>query len=153
MTQPQGAPVSAMRASKPRRRQLEHLGTNTAAIVIATLFALVCGAFIVRDADRAPDLTIDNPTSYDVRVEVSDGARSEWTALGTARQFCNLAIDAPVDQGDTWSFRFHAQGVASHDIVIDRHALEQSGWRVTIGADLAQQWEQQSVPHPPQQNC
>ena len=99
LTQPTGAPVSAYGDTRRYTRMRERLQTNGAAIVVATVFALLCALLLFDDPGRAPTLTIDNPTAFDVRVEVSDANRAEWTVLTSARQQCGAAVEAPIDRG------------------------------------------------------
>jgi hypothetical protein len=153
LTQPTGAPVSASRALKRRTRWLEHLQTNGAAIVVAALVALIAGAFAFDDPAHVPQLTIDNPTAYDIRVEVSDDARAGWTALTNARQHCSAIVDEAIDRGAMWTFRLHAQGLAVDEITVDRSVLERDGWHFTIPPSIAQDWDAAGVPHPPRQSC
>jgi hypothetical protein len=153
LTQPTGAPVSAQRKPRRRFRFLEHLQTNTAAIVVATLFALLCGSLLFHDPARLPALTIDNPSRYDVKVDVSGDNGSTWTVLTTARQSCAATVESPVDRGDRWLFRVRAQGLVSSEIAVDRSDLERGNWHFAVPADIAQQWETSGVPHPPRQSC
>ncbi len=116
LTQPTGAPVSAYGDARRNTRLRERLQTNGAAIVVATVFALLCALLLFDDPGRAPTLTIDNPTAFDVRVEVSDANRAEWTVLTSARQQCGATVEAPIDHGGTWVFRLQTQGLAAEEI-------------------------------------
>jgi hypothetical protein len=138
----------------PRRLRLaEWLQTNTAAIVVAALLALGASALIIHDPARVNTVTIDNPTSYDVRVEASDGNGSGWTALGTARQQCASTIELPIDQGGTWVFRMSAQGAPTEEVAVDRSALEGTGWRFEITPTVGDAWKAAGVPQPPRLSC
>jgi hypothetical protein len=153
LTHPTGAPVSAYGDARRHTRLRERLQTNGAAIAVAAVFALLCALFLFDDPGRAPTLTIDNPTAFDIRVEVSDAGRAEWTVLTSARQQCAASVEAPVDRGQTWVFRLRTQGLASEEIAVDRADLERVGWHFAIPVALAQQWEAAGVPHPPRQSC
>jgi len=121
--------------------------------MLAALFALLTATFLFDDPGRAPTLTIDNATRYDIRVEVSDPTRSAWTVLTSARQQCAASVESPIDRGETWVFRLHAQGIASEDIPVDRADLEQANWHFAIPPAIAQQWQAEGVPLPPRQSC
>jgi hypothetical protein len=153
LTQPTGAPVSAYRTTHKRFRLRQLLQTNAAAIVVATVLAVVCGARLFDDPGRVSSITIDNPTAYDVRVDVSDAARADWTVLTSARQQCSASVESPIDRGDTWVFRLRAQGLAVDEITVSRADLENANWHFTIPVAVAQQWEANGVPHPPRQAC
>ncbi len=152
MTHPTGVPVSSFRA--PRRFRLgERLQTNTAAIVVAALVALGASALLIHDPSRVKTITIDNPTSYDVRVEASNGSGTEWTALGTAGQQCAATIELPTDQGGTWTFRMTAQGAPTEEVAVNRADLERAGWHFAIPQAVADAWKSAGFPQPPRQSC
>jgi len=127
--------------------------TNGAAIIVAAVFALVCGGLLFRDPGRVPALTIDNPTAYDVRVDVRGEGTDAWTVLTSARQHCAASVESSIDHGDQWVFRLRAQGRASAEIAVSRSELERSNWHVAVPATVAQEWEEAGVPHPPRQSC
>jgi hypothetical protein len=120
---------------------------------VASLVALLCGTLLIDDPARLPALTIDNPTPYDVKVDVSGDNGSSWTVLTTARQNCAATVESPVDRGDRWLFRMRAQGLVASEIAVGRSDIERLNWRTAVPADLAQQWEASGVPHPPRQSC
>jgi hypothetical protein len=120
---------------------------------VATLFALLCGNFLFNDPARVPAVTIDNPTPYDVKVDVSGDNGSSWTVLTTARQNCAANVESTVDRGSRWLFRVRAQGLVASEIVADRSDLERANWHFAIPADLGKRWESSGVPHPPRQSC
>jgi len=153
LTQPTGAPVSAYRTTHKRLHLRQLLQTNAAAIVVATVLAIVCGALLFDDPGRAPTVTIENPTAYDIRVDVSDAARADWMVLTSARQQCSASVESPIDRGETWVFRLRAQGHAVEEIAVSRSDIEHANWHFTIPAAIAQQWETNGVPHPPRQAC
>jgi hypothetical protein len=120
---------------------------------MAAVFALLCGLLLFNDPGRAPTLTIDNPTPYDIRVEVSDTNRAEWTVLGLARQQCAASIESPIDRGGRWVFRLRTQGLVSQEIAVERADLERANWHFEVPTAMAQQWEANGIPHPPRQSC
>jgi len=153
LTQPTGAPVSAYQKTGVRFRLRERLQTNGAAIIVATVFALVCGGLLFNDPGRVPALTIDNPTPYDIRVDVRSGDSNSWTVLTSARQHCAASVESSIDRGDRWVFRLRAQGRAAAEIEVSRSDLERANWHFAIPAALAQDWEAGGLPHPPRQSC
>jgi hypothetical protein len=134
-------------------RLAERLQTNTAAIVVAALVALLASALIIHDPSRVKTITIDNPTSYDVRVEASGGGGSGWTVLGTARQQCGSTIELPIDQGGKWVFRMSAQGAQTVEVSTDRSALDRTGWHFEIPPSVGDAWKAAGVPQPPRESC
>jgi hypothetical protein len=108
---------------------------------------------MIHDPSRVNTITIDNPTSFDVRVQASDGSGSGWTVLGSARQQCASTIELPIDQGATWVFRMSAQGGQPQEVAVDRSALERTGWHFEIPPTVGDSWKTAGVPQPPRQSC
>jgi hypothetical protein len=153
LTQPTGAPVSTHQKTGMRFRLRERLQTNGAAIIVAAVFALLCGGLLFRDPGRVPALTIDNPTPYDVRVDVRGADADGWTVLTSARQHCAASVESSIDRGDQWVFRLRAQGRAAAEVTVSRSDLERANWHFAVPSTVAQEWEAGGVPHPPRMSC
>ena len=153
LTQPTGAPVSTYRKTRDRFRLRERLQTNGAAILLATVFALMCSSLLFDDPGRVPTLTVDNPTPYDVRVDVRGDDTDGWTVLTSVRQHCATSVESSIDRGARWVFRLRAQGRALAEFTISRSELEQARWHFTVPATVGDDWEAGGIPHPPRQSC
>jgi hypothetical protein len=153
LTQPTGVPVSEYQKTGLRFRLRERLQTNGAAIIVATVFALLCGSLLVDDPGRIAALTIDNPTPYDIRVDVRGDEADGWTVLTSARQHCAAFVESSIDHGERWVFRLRAQDRATAEIAVSRSDLERANWHFAVPATVAQQWEAGGIPHPPRQSC
>lgn len=111
---------------------------RSAGTVLALVFAVAAGlaaeAMALR-AIRSPSfvrqVTVDNPTVYNLEVDVSDGRRG-WVGLGAiAREETQTFLEV-IDHGDTWVFRFAYAGVDGGQVTVRREELARSRWRVRV---------------------
>ncbi|MGH8972511.1 MAG: hypothetical protein ACRD0C_04840 [Acidimicrobiia bacterium] len=98
-----------------------------------------------------PDrLTVENPGTHNVEVDVGDAERDRWLGLGTATRKASRTFESVIDQGDIWVFRFRYGGVDGGEVVVSRDDLEGNGWRVRVpeqvGTRLTQAGLGPSVP-------
>ena len=77
----------------------------------------VAGVLLVSQLLAAPHfvprLTFENPTRYELLVEVSDGHGDGWSPLGTVDRRGPTSVEQVYDVGDVWQFRLSAQSVDS----------------------------------------
>ena len=82
-------------------------------------------------------LTFQNPTPYQLLVEVSNGHGDGWLPLGTVDRTASTQFGEVYDVGDDWQFRVWAQGESAGRLPrVTRSQLEQSGWRVQIPREI-----------------
>jgi hypothetical protein len=122
---------------------------DAVAIVIAIAAVLVAGTVLLDEPARIDHLTVANPTPYDVSVAVAPDAGGSWLPfaavdVGTTREFRDV-----LDQGDTWVFRFRAQGQAAGDLSVSRADLAAAGWEITVPKAVVTQLRQLDVPPSP----
>ena len=93
-------------------RLRERLQTNGAAIVVATVFALLCALLLFDDPGRAPDRsrsTTRQPTTFASRSVTPTAPSGRcWDRL--AEHCAADGRSQPIDQGRHWVFRLQAQG-------------------------------------------
>lgn len=77
-------------------------------------------------------LTIDNPTAYQLNIELTDGGRHRWFDLGAVGPERNKTVQEVADQGEQWVFRLSYGGMDAGEVVVARSELAPTGWRVTI---------------------
>src|SRR5437660_1305588 len=97
-------------------RLVAHRATVSAAgpaVAAAALFAVV--QRLAHTPSKVERVTIVNPTPYDLEVEVSGADRSTGLTLGAVDREQTKTIEAVIDQGDQWVFRFSR----GHDAVGD----------------------------------
>jgi hypothetical protein len=101
---------TATRPGPRRARWRAVAGSELAVLIVAAAIAAGIG-WVVLDAPPSIDeLAVTNLSEYDITVQVSDGDRDGWTPLATVgRRSTRVVVDV-LDQGDTWVFRFTAQG-------------------------------------------
>ncbi len=110
------------------------VGLFLGAAVLAVLLvapALDDGTFVAR-------LTIDNPTVFDVNVEVADPGREGWLDHGTIDRETQGVLEEVADPGGTWVFRFTYAGVQGGDLIVPRLTLRQDGWRLAIPTEVGE---------------
>lgn len=86
-------------------------------------------------------IPIENPTAYDLAIDVAGADRDEWIPVTIAQSKATTVAEAIIDVGEEWTFRFASQGEQGGELRLTRRELERSGWRVSIparvGDDLA----------------
>ncbi len=127
-------PVDIHTRSVPRPR----LGRGR---VLGLVVALALAAAIVSAAARtvrAPAdvaaLTIDNPTVYQVNVEVSPSGQGGWLDLGAVGRERSKTVEQIADQGERWVFRFSYAGVDAGRVALSRAELAGARWTVHVPA-------------------
>jgi hypothetical protein len=136
--------ATAIRTITPRRSSLPPwLGwVALAAIIVVSGYA---GTRLLQGPDVVRRVTIVNPSKYAVEVEIAGAHRDGWTVLGSTPPGSSSTDDDVVDQGGTWVFRVHAQGVSGGDFALSRAALARSHWRVTIPSAVIDELAAQSI--------
>ena len=97
--------------------------------------------------------SIENPSGYDLRVELSVDDGSGWMPLGVAIQRCTTVFDLVIDLGSTWHIRFHAQGREAGRITVTRADLQRAGWTFQIPASVEAELARGQAPLPPVPGC
>jgi hypothetical protein len=120
------------RGTRARRRLRD---SEVLPFVVAAVAALTFGWVGLRSPTRIDEVSITNPTDYTIAVEVR-GDSGGWLAMSTTRAHDSKAVADVIDQGDTWTFRFRAQGRLGGEVQVDRDALEAAGWELEIPAEV-----------------
>lgn len=121
------------------------------AAVLVALAALVAGVVVLRllagpgFVDR---ISFENPTVYDLHVEVRGGGGDGWLALATSVRQDTAVVEDVVDVGAVWVFRFSAQGTAAGELRVTREELERDGWRVIVPDRVGERLRELAVPAP-----
>ena len=123
-------------------------GSEILPVIAAALLALLVALGLLGDVARIDAISMTNPTSYNVAVQVrgDDGA---WMPMSTARGQATTTVRDVIDQGDSWTFRFTAQGHPAGELHLTRDALEESGWVIEIPSDIEAQLREAGAPTPP----
>lgn len=121
-----------MPTAPPLTRPSARPGTNrvrVAVAVIAGLAAAIALFFVTSSMLAGPervDLTIENPTAFPLRAEVSDASGGSVQGLGPISSESTRDFAGVLDQGETWVFTFSYGDVVAAEITVDR-ARVQSG--------------------------
>ena len=125
------------------------LDSDFTTIVVASVFALSIGGFVLRGSAFVDEVSVTNPSEYDIGVQVSDGDGDGWVAVTTvSRRSTNTTSDV-IDQGEVWVFRFRAQGREGGELRVERRDLEQAGWTVLVPDEVIQHLRDIGAPPPP----
>jgi hypothetical protein len=125
MTPTATRPIPSLDRLRPRRVLVAVL----AAAAVAAVAVAVAPWF--RTDSPVARLTIDNPTVYQVNVEVS-GGDGGWLDLGAVDRQGSKTVEEVTDQGANWVFRFSYGGVDAGEATVARTDLAGAGWRVTV---------------------
>lgn len=142
-----GTTMQPMRPSASRRPRW----SAPVAVVVIAVAGLVLSQLlrVLEVPSHVERVLFENPTAYDLDVEVSDGRRDSWVGMGTAVGGAITKMEKILDQGDTWTFRFTGQGEAGGEVQLTRRQLERDGWKVTIPEEIGHTLEARGVLPPP----
>jgi hypothetical protein len=135
------------KAVRPSRLQWL-LGTEILPVVAAAVLATLVAFGLLGDVARIEEISLTNPTGYDLAVQVR-GDDDTWMPMSTARGQATTTVRDVIDQGDSWTFRFTAQGRPAGELHLTRAALERSGWAIEIPTDVEARLRQAGAPAPP----
>ena len=112
---PTSSPALARPSPHTRERRLDIVATVIA--VIAGLAIVAALSVILADPPRV-DLLIDNPTAYDVNVDVRPADGGNRLGLGTVDADSEKPFRLVIGQGDRWLFEFSYGGVDAAPIEV-----------------------------------
>lgn len=116
--------------------------------VVAFLGAAIPVSRLLEGPSFVEELRVDNPTKYDITVEVTGAERSGWLGVGVAGRETTSTFKAIIDQGDVWIFRFVAQGEEGGELRLTRQELEGDQWRMRIPESVSDQLQGKGAPFP-----
>jgi hypothetical protein len=124
----------------PRSQPMIGRRMGALAAVIATAVVVLGGSWAVRGPDFVDRVTVENPTRFDVDVDVagSDGRVLELTQVLAGR---TKAVRDVIDQGKSWTVTFSYAGTEAGAMQLDRTTLEDDGWRIVVPAGVEQELE------------
>ena len=126
------SPVLTRHAPEPVLR-LRSVAIPLAAIVFfAMLFFGVLR--LVESPAMVGRVSVDNRTSYDLEVGVTDGSNRDRLLLAALDADATTRVEDVLDQGSTWLFRVSRAGTTLGMLERSRDELQRAGWRVVIPA-------------------
>ena len=122
-----------------------------AAMVLVVVAAIVGVLFALAGIDAGESTTyrrlaVDNPSPYNVNIEVAGTDRAGWLDVGSFRREERRTVEEVADQGREWVFRFSYGGVDAGELVISRERLADQRWRITVPAGVAERLREAGLP-------
>lgn len=121
------------RLGVPVRRRAGRIAGVLAGIAVAIALVLAFAPAMRVPTDVAA-LTIDNPTVYQVNVDVTGAGGGGWLDLGSVGRERTKTVEQIADQGANWVFRFSYGGVDAGRLAVTRADLKAAGWKITVPA-------------------
>ena len=121
--------------TEPRSTPLRSPHQAVGLFLGAAMLAVLIVAPSLAPATFIPRLAIDNPTPFDVNVDVSGGAGG-WIQLGTVARETEGVLEEVADPGPTWVFRFSYAGVDGGELTVPRSELRANRWLVTVPPEV-----------------
>lgn len=119
------------------------------AVIAAVALAAVPASRLLEGPSFIDTLLVENPTRYDIRIDVSGEDGSGWMTIGTARREASSTFEEVIDQGEVWIFRFHAQAEEGGELRIERSELADDGWRLRIPDRVSEELQGKGAAFPP----
>jgi hypothetical protein len=103
-------------------------------IALVVVGALLCAAmaYALRDPHTVSRVTVHNPGSFAVNVDVRPADDPGHLILATVQPASAATNLDVLDQGDEWVFSFSAAGIEGGTLRVSRAKLAADGWRVEI---------------------
>lgn len=117
---PTSSPALARPSPRTRERHLDIVAMAVAVIAGVAIVTALSG--ILADPPRV-DLVVDNPTVYDVNVNVRDADGGNRLGLGTVDPGSEKQFRLVIDQGERWLFEFSYGGVRASPIEVSREVV------------------------------
>jgi hypothetical protein len=145
------SPPTAVRPSRSEQagsllRRVRPLELVIAVLILAMIVPLSRIAF---QPNYINTISFENPSAYDLNIDVSDAGRTGWMAVTTARRNRTTVAQDVYDIGNNWVFRFTAQGQEAGEVRVTRADLAGDGWHVRIPEGIGAQLRAKGAPEPP----
>ena len=123
-------------------------------MLVGILLAVVAVAVAVLaqrmpEPDKAPAITIDNPSDYAVTIEATGPDGKGWMTIGIIDPGSTKLAREVIDQGSVWSLRFTSQGRDFDGFEVSRSQLAADGWHYTVPTQIGDQLAEAGVPQSP----
>lgn len=135
------SPPTAVRASKQQQggssSSLLRPANLIVALAVLASFWLLPRLFA--ETKYIELISFENPTVYDLSIEVGGPDRDRWLAITTARREATSVVKEVLDIGDVWVFRFSTQGESGGEVRLTRAQLANDRWRLRIPESVGEQ--------------
>jgi len=92
--------------------------------------------FELRDPEVVPRVTVSNPSSVPINVDVRGAPTGDRLILTTVPPRGRIANADVLEEGDEWIFGFTSGGVDGGSVRVSRARLAADGWRLAIPDDV-----------------
>ena len=110
---------------------------------------LIAVSSVLVPPSSVSQITVRNPTRYDLSIEVAGGEADGWMALGSARRDTTTTFREVLDQGDMWVVQLSAQGEDGGIVRISKADLERANWQIDIPASVSDTLQAKGAEFPP----
>ena len=117
--------------------------------IVAGAAAVVFLARLMQPPTTVDQLTVKNPTKFDIAVAVNGGGDEGWMPVGSVRRATTATFKDVVDQGDTWTFQLSAQGKDGGEVEISKADLAKAGWHFEIPQSVSDKLLAEGAEFPP----
>jgi hypothetical protein len=114
------------------KRQIEALRGPWGPVVVTLLWLAACSG----PPPTVDQITIVNPTGYDLDVDVAGPERGSWLPVSIAEAGSEGVAEEVTDQGQVWIFRFLHWGEPVGELSLTRDELLRDGWRVEVPEEV-----------------
>ncbi len=124
----------------PRRPSIRLAGAVIAVLGLAVALAALFPIARLAQSERPPSrrLTVENPTAYDVNIDVTGSDRDRWLEVGYFRREARRTVEELADQGPEWVFRFSYGGADAGELVVSREQLAKDGWKIAVPPEVGE---------------
>lgn len=114
--------------------------------------SLLCVVLLVgacSEVSLVDEIRFVNETDYPAHVAVSDGSRRSWLGLTVAQRDRETTVEAVIDQGAVWTFRFDYAGRHREELEVSRSDLVRADWTVEVPQSFGDSLQRLGVEPPP----
>lgn len=141
---PTSSPALARPSPRVRKRRVDVVATALAVVVGAALMAGL--SQLLADPARV-DLEVDNPTAYDVNVDVRPADGGNRIGLGTVGAGSSKPFARVIDQGERWLFEFSYGGVDASPVEVSQETV--TSGTVVVPARVEEEFRDAGLNPPP----
>ncbi len=126
------SPRTGTKPETTRGRPSSLLQHDLAAVLAAGLIAAALCTLLLREPARVEQLTVTNPTEYELTIQARSGPDRAWMPVAVVSPGTSVMALDVIDQGETWSFRLTGQGRDAGTLDVSGAQLRDGGWRLAV---------------------
>lgn len=138
---------AALARPAPRTPQRRASTAVLAIAVVAAAAVLVVALSAFFAEPERVTVVIENPTAYEVNVDVRPADGGDRLGLGTVAAGTTRSFERVIDQGDPWSFEYSYAGVEAASVEVPGD--EVAGGTVVVPEHVEERFREAGTPPPP----